>query len=136
MLALTARAPGLAGTALADGRVTVQVIADGVHCADDMLQLVATAAARGWWNLVSDATAASGLGDREFLFGEVARRHPPLRRHGPRAWRGSRGRERAPAALVGREHLGRIPLGGLADLVVLGEDLEVGDVNIEGRLLI
>jgi len=41
-----------------------------------------------------------------------------------------------PAALVGREHLGRIPLGGLADLVVLGEDLEVGDVNIEGRLLI
>jgi len=51
--------------------VTVQIIADRVHVADELLQVV-LAAARGRWTIVSDATAASSLGDGELLLGRFA----------------------------------------------------------------
>ena len=157
MRPLSARAPGLAGAALADPAVTVQVIADGVHVADDMLRLVVTAA-RGRWSLVSDATAASSLGDGEFLFGEV----PVIARHGvvrrkDGTMAGSAARlldsvrhlveigidladvlaaaSEVPARLLGNHDLAQIRVGGPASLVVLGEDLEIGEVIIEGRPL-
>ena len=38
-----------------------------------------------------------------------------------------------PATLLGRENLGRVRLGARADLVVLGDDLEVHEVLLEGR---
>ena len=158
MRPLAAREPGLAGAALADPRVTLQVIADGVHVADDMLRLVATAG-RGRWNLVSDATAASGLGDGEFLLGEV-----PVVAEGGVVRRGdgtiagsaaklldgvrhlaalgvelgevlSAASER-PAALLGREDLGQIRVGAPARLVVLGDDLVLEDVILDSRSLI
>jgi N-acetylglucosamine-6-phosphate deacetylase len=157
MRPLAAREPGLAGAALADPRVTLQVIADGVHVADDMLRLVLTAG-RGRWNLVSDATAASGLGDGEFLLGEV-----PVVAEGGVVRRGdgtiagsaaklldgvrhlaalgvelgevlSAASER-PAALLGREDLGQIRVGAPARLVVLGDDLVLEDVILDGRSL-
>ena len=58
MSALGHRAPGLPGAALGRAGVTVQVIVDGHHLADDVVRLV-WAAARGRVVLVTDATEAS-----------------------------------------------------------------------------
>ena len=158
MSPVSARAPGLAGAALADPRVTVQVIADGVHVADELLRVM-MAAARGRWTLVSNATAASSLGDGELVLGEtgVTARDDPVRRpDGTIAGSAAKlldGVRRAadsgtalgdvlaaaserPAALLGREDVGCIRLGARADLVVLGDDLEVHEALLEGRSLL
>lgn len=66
----TARAPGVAGAALARPDVVVQLICDGVHLAGDVVRL-ARAAAGGRVVLVTDAIAAAGLGDADVLLGEV-----------------------------------------------------------------
>ena len=157
MSPISARSPGLAGAALADPRVTVQIIADQVHLADDVLRLVLAAAA-GRWTLVSDATAASSLGDGELVLGEVRvmARHGVVRRQdGTIAGSAAKlldGVRRVadtstalgnvlaavserPAALLGRGDIGRIRLGARADLVVLGDDLDVREVLLEGRSL-
>jgi len=157
MSPLSARAPGLAGAALADPRVTLQLIADGVHVADELLRVV-LAAAPGRWNLVSDATAASGLGDGEVLLGEVhavAAQGVVRREDGTIAGSAARlldgirhlagiGAElggvlaaatERPAALLGRADLGRLRLGASADLIVLGDDLELDEVLLGGRPL-
>jgi N-acetylglucosamine-6-phosphate deacetylase len=155
MAPLSARAPGLAGAALADPRVTVQVIADGVHLADAMVQLVVSAA-RGRWSLVSDATAASGFGDGELFLGEVpvvAKAGVVRRLDGTIAGSAAKLLDGVrylanlglplgdvlsaatvrPAALVGRHDLGRIALNEPAHLVLLGDDLEV-DTTIVGGM--
>ena len=62
---LSARSPGLAGVALARPDVMVQIIADGVHVADEMLRLTFSAASQRCV-LVSDAIAAAGV-DREVV---------------------------------------------------------------------
>ena len=157
MSPISARAPGLAGAALADPSVTVQIIADRVHVADELLRVV-LAAARGRWTLVSDATAASRLGDGDLLLGEVhvtagqgVVRRPDGTLAGSAATLLDGVRRVAdigaalgdvlaaaserPAALLGREDIGRIRLGARADLVVLGDDLEVREVLLEGRSL-
>jgi N-acetylglucosamine-6-phosphate deacetylase len=157
MSPISARAPGLAGAALADPSVTVQIIADRVHVADELLRVV-LAAARGRWTLVSDATAASRLGDGDLLLGEVhvtagqgVVRRPDGTLAGSAATLldGVRSvvgigaalgdvlaaASERPAALLGREDIGRIRLGARADLVVLGDDLEVREVLLEGRSL-
>ena len=59
------RDPGIALAALARGDVTVQLIADGHHVAGETL-LVAWRAARGRLALVTDAVAATAMGDGEF----------------------------------------------------------------------
>jgi N-acetylglucosamine-6-phosphate deacetylase len=154
---ISARAPGLAGAALADPRVTVQMIADRVHVADDLLRLV-LAAARGRWTLVSDATAASGLGDGELVLGEVrvvAEGGVVRRQDGTIAGSAAKlldgvrrvadtgaalgdvlaAASERPAALLGRKDIGRIQIGARADLVVLGDDLQIHEVLLEGRSL-
>jgi len=55
------RAPGLAGAALVDPRVTLGLIADGVHVHPAVVRLVAAAAGPGRLSLVTDATAALGM---------------------------------------------------------------------------
>ncbi|HEY2220456.1 N-acetylglucosamine-6-phosphate deacetylase [Actinomycetospora sp.] len=65
------RAPGLAAAALAHPGVVVTVIADGHHLAPDVLRVVAAAAA-GRWALITDATAAAGMPDGTFVLGDVA----------------------------------------------------------------
>ena len=155
MAPLTARAPGLAGAALADPRVTVQLIADKVHLADDTLRLVVSAAA-GRWSLVSDATAASAFGEGEVLLGEVpvtAVQGVARRADGTLAGSAARlldgvrrladlgvalgdvlaAATERPADLLGRADIGRIFLGGPADIVLLGDGLEVDEVIVGGR---
>jgi N-acetylglucosamine-6-phosphate deacetylase len=58
------RAPGLTGVALARDDVTVELILDGNHLADETVRLTWRAAA-GRVVLVTDAIAAAGVGDGE-----------------------------------------------------------------------
>lgn len=70
MRPLRHRDPGIAGAALADPRVTVQLIADGIHLADEVVR-IAFAAARRRVALVTDAIAAATLGDGSYRLGGV-----------------------------------------------------------------
>lgn len=70
MAPITARSPGLAGAALANPRVNVQLIADGAHVSDELIRL-AFAAAAGRCSLVSDAVAAAGGPDGTYRLGAV-----------------------------------------------------------------
>lgn len=70
MTAPTAREPGLAGIALVNPDIAVQMICDGVHLADDTVRLV-LAAAPGRWVLVTDALAGAGAPDGDYRLGSV-----------------------------------------------------------------
>jgi N-acetylglucosamine-6-phosphate deacetylase len=70
MRPFAAREPGLAGAALASRGVSVQVILDGVHLADDTARLVWQAAA-GRVALVTDAVAAAGVGDGSYRLASI-----------------------------------------------------------------
>ena len=70
MAPISAREPGLAGAALANPGIAIQLIADGVHVSDELLRL-AFAAAPGRCSLVTDAVAAAGLPDGAYRLGEV-----------------------------------------------------------------
>lgn len=60
------REVGLPGVALLDRRLWLELIADGQHLCDDIVDLVIQSAAARML-LVSDAMAATGLGDGEYL---------------------------------------------------------------------
>jgi N-acetylglucosamine-6-phosphate deacetylase len=70
MESLSARSPGLAGTALTRSGITVQLIADGLHVTDEMMRL-AFAAARGRCVIVTDAIAAAASDKSVVQLGEV-----------------------------------------------------------------
>jgi N-acetylglucosamine-6-phosphate deacetylase len=63
------RAPGAVGALLDRREVTCEVIADGVHLADPVVRVVASAAGPGRLALVSDAMAAAGLPDGRYRLG-------------------------------------------------------------------
>jgi len=65
------RDPGIAGAALVRDDVTVELILDGNHVADDAVRL-AMRAARGRIVLVTDALAAARIGDGDWHMGSVA----------------------------------------------------------------
>jgi N-acetylglucosamine-6-phosphate deacetylase len=64
------RDPGIAGAALARDDVTVELILDGHHLADDTVRATLNAAADRIV-LVTDALAAAGMGDGEWRMGPV-----------------------------------------------------------------
>jgi N-acetylglucosamine-6-phosphate deacetylase len=157
MSPLAARAPGLAGFALSDQRVRVQLIADGGHVSDELVRL-AFAAAGPRCSLVTDATSLSGGGDHQLLLGEVpislsnglARRpdgtiaggasrlvdalhHLGALPLGP-ADALAAVTER-PAQVLGRRDIGYLQPGGPADLVVLDDAFGLRDVLIGGQLV-
>lgn len=63
------REPGVAGAALDDDRVSVELIADGLHLHPAVLRLAAGRKGAGKTALVSDAVAPAGLGDGEYELG-------------------------------------------------------------------
>lgn len=69
MAALHHRDPGPIATLLADPGVVVELIADGVHVAPSMLNLVFRAAGAARVALVSDAMAAAGMRDGRYDLG-------------------------------------------------------------------
>jgi len=68
MPAITGREPGPLGAALADERVTIEVVADGVHVHPDNLRWLFRAAP-GRIAAVSDAMAAAGASDGRYRLG-------------------------------------------------------------------
>ncbi len=71
MAPLHHREPGPVLALLQDPRVTVELIADGVHVHPALVESVIAAVGPGRVALVTDATAAAGLGDGEFRLGSV-----------------------------------------------------------------
>jgi N-acetylglucosamine-6-phosphate deacetylase len=63
------REPGLVGAALADPRVTVGMIADGIHVHPAVIKLAANACGPARFSLVTDATAALGMPLGRYMLG-------------------------------------------------------------------
>jgi N-acetylglucosamine-6-phosphate deacetylase len=155
------REPGPALALLEDPRVTVELIADGVHVHPAMLRAVIDTAGADRVALVTDATAAAGLGDGEFRLGavqidvvdQVARVRGTSTIAGSTAtmdqlFRAAAGlgsdRDAAlaaavqmtsttPARALGLDRVGSLRAGIDADLVVLDRDLQVTGVMADGE---
>jgi len=70
MPGIAGREPGPLGAALADERVTIEVIADGIHVHPDNLRWL-FAAAPGRVAAVTDAMAAAGADDGDYRLGDL-----------------------------------------------------------------
>ncbi|MDP7722155.1 N-acetylglucosamine-6-phosphate deacetylase [Mycobacterium sp. TY814] len=155
---LNHREPGPVLALLQDPRVTIELIADGVHVRPEM-----AAAVLGWAGadrvaVITDATAAAGSEEGEYLLGTV----PVVVAGGVatvrgtatiagslatmdqlfRAVAGTAGLAAAvqttsttPARALGLDRVGVIRAGYQANLVVLGQDLRVRQVMAEGSWL-
>jgi N-acetylglucosamine-6-phosphate deacetylase len=155
MRPFAAREPGLAGAALACDDVSVQVILDGVHLADDTARLVWHAAA-GRMALVTDAVAGAGLGDGSYRLAsvDVEVTDGVARGNGGSVLAGSTGTmieairklaelgaplasalaagSEVPAGIAGRADLGSLEPDGRADIVVLDDTLAIERVITDG----
>jgi N-acetylglucosamine-6-phosphate deacetylase len=152
------REPGVAGQALADPRLTLGLIADLQHVHPAICRVV-LAAAPGRVVLISDATAAAGMPPGRYRLGgvavEVSDHGLPRRDDGTIAGStllldravanvvglGSSlpdavaAATRVPADLIGRDDLGRIAPGAVADLAWLGGDLDAIATWVGGTLV-
>ena len=149
------RDPGIAGAALVRDEVIVQVILDGHHLAEETAKVVWRTAA-GRVALVTDAIAATGVGDGSYRLGEVevevrdgvARRADGvlagsvvtmieavrnLHALGASFVEAVAAATSIPALVARRPELGVLRQGGDADLVVLDDDLEIRRVLRGGR---
>jgi N-acetylglucosamine-6-phosphate deacetylase len=154
MRPLVARDPGIALAALAREDVTVQLIADMHHVAGDTV-LVAWRAARGRIALVTDAVAATTMGDGDFalagrplasadgvvrgpegqLAGSVLTMIDAVRNvHGLgiALEEALAAASEVPARIARRRDLGRLAPGAPADVVVLDDNLEIVRVLVRG----
>jgi N-acetylglucosamine-6-phosphate deacetylase len=152
------RDPGLAGAALARDDVVIQLILDDHHLADETVAVVWKAAA-GRVALVTDAMAATGVGDGRYRLGgvDVEVRDGVARRAEDGVLAGSvttmldgvrklhalgaplpdavAAATSVPARLAGRR-VGELRAGGDADLVVLDDRLEIRAVFVAGKELV
>lgn len=149
------RFPGPVGAALADDRVVLEIIADGVHLHPDIVRIAASAAA-GRVALVTDAMAAAGAADGTYRLGaldvEVAggvahvvgtdtiagstlTQDAALRvavAAGVPLVAAVQALTKTPARVLGRDDLGALEPGRLADAVLLTADLRVAGVWLAG----
>lgn len=149
------RSPGPVGAALADDRVVLEIIADGVHLHPDIVRIAASAAA-GRFALVTDAMAAAGAADGAYRLGalDVEVAHGVAHVAGTDTIAGStltqdaalrvavaagvalpaavRALTETPARVLGLDHLGALEPGRLADAVLLTADLRVAGVWLAG----
>lgn len=163
MSGLHHRHPGVVGAALFDPRVTIELIADGLHVHPDVVRFVTETLAdrgqRGRLCLVSDAIPAAGLpdgptrlGDLAVLVRDGAARLPDGTLAGSTTpldaalrnvvgWTGlPLGQAiplvtRNPAAVLGATDLGELRPGALADVVLLDSDLRVALTIREGEVV-
>jgi N-acetylglucosamine-6-phosphate deacetylase len=150
------RQPGPVLALLEDERVTVEVIADGVHL-HPSLALLSMRAAAGGFSLVTDAMAAAGAADGRYRLGglDVEVREGRAVLAGTDTIAGStmtmiealrrtvggglplaaavHAASAGPAARLGLTDVGAIEAGRRADLVVLGQDLDVQRVMRRGE---
>ena len=157
MSQLDSRAPGVVGAALVDERVTVGLIADGIHTHVGALQLTARSKGIDGIALVSDMMGAAGmppgtysLNDIPVFVDDTSARLADGRLAGSiltmdaavrnmTAWSGVSVADAltmataVPARLLGEGDLGRLAPGALTDLTVLSPDLEVTETWIAGK---
>lgn len=161
MPALGHRAPGPIAALLEDERITVELINDGVHVHPAMLRLAVRAAGTARTALVTDAMAATGMGDGTYVLGsmrvdvtggvarladsgtiagstltmDVAFRRA-VQEVGLSLPEAVQAACLTPARVLGLDHtLGSIAAGKAADLVVLTDELEVAGVMRRGAWL-
>ncbi|MGY6499576.1 MAG: N-acetylglucosamine-6-phosphate deacetylase [Acidimicrobiales bacterium] len=146
------REPGLAGTALADDRLAVSLIADGVHLHPAVVSVVARAKPRGRLVLITDAVAwrTPGARDRGIRVVEGAPRTEAGVLAGSSLTMDAAVRSTvawgaldlasaliaasaAPAQVVGAEDRGILAPGRRADVITLTPDLAIEHVWIEGE---
>ena len=143
------RAPGAVGAALVDDRVTVGLIADGVHCHPASVRLAVKAKGAERVALVTDAMAGAGmvpgvyqLDGRDILVDEMMARLPDGTLAGSSLmldqavrnvveWAGTsvsdacRMASEVPAKVLGLDSKGTLASGKDADLVLLDDTLHV-----------
>jgi N-acetylglucosamine-6-phosphate deacetylase len=160
MRGIDRREPGPIAAALADERVTVELIADGHHVHPALLRLAATAAP-GRLVAITDAISATGLPDGEHRLGELAvlvcegravladqpetlagsvltmdRAVATLVAAGVPAIDAIRAATATPARVLGDEQSrGVLALGARADLVVLDRDYTARATVVGGRVV-
>ncbi|HEY8292070.1 MAG TPA: N-acetylglucosamine-6-phosphate deacetylase [Thermomicrobiales bacterium] len=153
------REPGAIGAALLDDRITVGLIADGVHAHPASLQLALRAKGARHIALVTDMMAAAGMppgtyalgGQRVIVDGTTARladgtlagslltMDQAVRNMAQ--WTDAttidalRMASEGPARLLGLTRMGRIREGSVADLVLLDKDLHVQMTIIRGEVV-
>jgi N-acetylglucosamine-6-phosphate deacetylase len=160
MRSLHHRQPGPALALLQDQRVTVELIADGIHVHPAMVNATIEAAGADRVALVTDATAAAGVADGEYRLGtvtvDVVERVARVRGtstiagstatmdqlFGAVAGHGSdrnaalaaavRMTSTTPARALGIDGAGRLDVGAEANLVVLQPDYRVSAVMAHG----
>lgn len=157
------RDPGPALALLKDPRVTVELIADGVHVHDALLRHVVATTGPDRVALITDAMAAAGLPDGSFRLGtldvDVADHVARVRGQSTiagstasmdrifRAAVADAGADDAlaaavamtattPARTLGLDEVGRLAPGLAADLVVLDGDLQVTAVMATGEWVV
>lgn len=156
------REPGPSVALLEDEHVFIESIVDGAHLHPAVVRATARAAGARWV-MVTDAMAAALMGDGSYqlgtltvdVVGGVARLRPTDGSSGRGVLAGStlslsravrtavecgvplaaavHAASAAPAAAMGWTDIGRLETGRRADLVVLGEDLQVRGVMRRGR---
>ncbi|MDP4510914.1 N-acetylglucosamine-6-phosphate deacetylase [Nonomuraea turcica] len=152
------RAPGPVAALLDDERVTVELINDGVHVHPAMLRLAYEVAGPGRTALVTDAMAATGLGDGDYALGSMQVRvdggvarlvksgsiagstltmdvafRRAVREVGMSLPDAVQVASLTPARVLGlSDRIGSIAVGKAADLVVLSDELEVAGVMKDG----
>ncbi|GAA3841804.1 N-acetylglucosamine-6-phosphate deacetylase [Sphaerisporangium flaviroseum] len=155
------REPGPMAALLEDERVTVELINDGVHVHPAMLRLAASVAGRSRTALITDAMAATGMGDGTYRLGsmevevsggvarlveggsiagstltmDIAFRRAVLEVGLPVA-EAAEMASLTPARVLGvDDRVGSISVGKDADLVVLDDDLTLHAVMRQGTWL-
>jgi N-acetylglucosamine-6-phosphate deacetylase len=153
------REPGAIGAALLDDRVTVGLIADGVHSHRASIQLAFSMKRKARIALVTDMMAAAGMPPGTYalggqavivdgtsarladgtLAGSLLTMDQAVRKMvqwtDAHAWDALGMASRIPARLLGLEHRGRIRVGDIADLVLLDRDLHVQMTIIGGEIV-
>jgi N-acetylglucosamine-6-phosphate deacetylase len=71
MRPLDHRDPGILAEVLVDGRLTADIIADGIHVAPEVVQLFLKAKGLDGSILITDATAAAGMPDGTYQLGPI-----------------------------------------------------------------
>ena len=155
------REPGPVPALLEDERVTVELVCDGVHLHPAVVRLAIEAAGPDRVTLVTDAMAATGAGDGDYVLGELAVRVEDgvarlveggaiagstltmdrafqfvVREAGVAIEDAVRMASANPAALLGvGDRVGSLAVGHDADLVVLDEEFALQAVMAKGSWL-
>jgi N-acetylglucosamine-6-phosphate deacetylase len=157
MSQMTGREPGMVGTALADDRSFIGIIADGLHVHDTSLKLALKATTLDRFMLVTDAMPPAAGGPDQFeLQGRSVLRVNGRLQLADGTLAGSnltmdeavrycvnrldvpltsalQMASRNPARFLGRSDLGYIAPGALASLVHMDDNLNVKQTWVEGR---